>query len=233
MQLPDVQGGQQRGHCVGLVGGIQRRVDAAIRADVIKGDDPPPRRIQRAARAHQRVHPAALGEFRGRREVTVGGDAAGHEHRGRVFRTQAFPRQAHGPAAAVAQVQFQRQHAADGVDGRSTRHRRRHREAGRGDGDRGGLQQAHGTSDLQCGKAIDAHGEPVEESMRAPFPARIDNHLPVDTQVPAGLGTFLPGAALRPQVEVAPASKGLSLRRSRWMERSWQRPPRMSIASCE
>src|SRR5690606_25349196 len=60
--------------------------------------------------------------------------------------------------------------------------------------------------------------------------AAVDNHLPVDAQVPAGLGTFprLPRAA---PGEAAPASKGLSLRRSRWMGGSCQPSGTMSISS--
>src|SRR5690606_36357364 len=79
-------------------------------------------------------------------------------------------------------------------------------------------------------RTIDACGEPVEGRCARRGEAAVDNHLPVDAQVPAGLGTFprLPRAA---PGEVAPASKGLSLRRSRWMGGSCQPSGTMSISS--
>jgi hypothetical protein len=57
------------------------------------------------------------------------------------------------------------------------------------------------------------------------------NHLPVDAQVPAGLGTVEEHAMQRVLHQVAPASSGLSLGRSRWMAAACQRPRRVSIAS--
>ena len=52
------------------------------------------------------------------------------------------------------------------------------------------------------------------------------NHLPVDTQVPAGLGTI--GESFR-LLLVAPASSGLSLSRSRWMSAKWSEADGESI----
>jgi hypothetical protein len=100
--------------------------------------------------------------------------------------------------------------------------------------------EGRGRSGVACGRG-EAHGgipEGEGPSSRAgqrrsaaatarPGREADRNHLPVDAQVPAGIGTAME-LSLHP---VAPASSGLSLSRSRWMGAGCQRLPGLSIAS--
>ena len=204
-QLVDVQRIEQGGDGVGLVGGVDRRIQVAIGADVIEGQDAVAGRIQRAPGGDQGIGPARLGEGGAGRGVAMGGNAAGQEHHRRIGRPLQFVAQDQGAHAGVAHRQCQRDLAAQG--GRHAGDRRVGGSAGwRELRVRGGVGEAHGEGSV--GKTAI---EPSRGS-RSPCVGTERTIFRQTAQVPAGFGTTHTLA----RVLAAPASKGLSLRRSRW-----------------
>jgi hypothetical protein len=132
-QHVDAERVQQQRKRVGLVGGVDRRIDAAIGADVVEREDPQVRRIQRAAGIQQAFGPAGIAIQCVRGHVPMRGNAAGHEDHRRACGAGQFVGDAQLAGAGVAGGEHCVDGAAAGVE-HIRRHcsRRAHRFAARG-----------------------------------------------------------------------------------------------------
>ena len=72
VQARDAQRIQQCGDCIGLVGGVDRRIQAAVGPEEIEGQQSARRGIQRAAGTDQPLYPTFLGKYRAGSEMAMG-----------------------------------------------------------------------------------------------------------------------------------------------------------------
>ena len=222
LQRLDAQRLQQQRDRVGLVGGVDGRVQAAIGAEVIETQHAALTGRQHATGIEEALRPPRRGIDRIRRGMAVRGNAAGEEdHRGSGRTDQ-----------LVGEAQFARTGMArgeDGVDGAAQhlravvgadigagRGRVRPQGPGRGRGGAlGGVAfgEAHGTAPME---GVHRHrGGPEDRRRRQRAPqSRHRTHLPGTRRSPQDLAPR-PGGCLRSAPhQVAPASLGLSLSRS-------------------
>ncbi|MNM89766.1 hypothetical protein D3C81_1020030 [compost metagenome] len=201
MQLFDVQCIQQCSDGIGLVSGVDRHIEVAIGADEIETEQTTALRIQRAAEAGQTLGPTLLGKARVGRDMTVCGDTAGHQHHRQAGSANQFIAQAQQTLSCVTHRQPHFHFTAHGgdralgaVEGSSRKFL-----GGNCSGETHGgipIRSSHRASRSPC-SPCDARNEPSFRWTRGP--RRIWHQ----TQALARL-------------LVAPASKGLSLCRSRW-----------------
>ena len=222
LQRLDPQRLQQQRDRVGLVCGVDRRVQAAIGAEVVEAQHAALAGRQHAAGIEQALRPARRGIHRIRRGMAVRGNAAGEEdHRGSGRTDQlvgeaqlARPGVARGEDGVDAAAQHLRAIVGAGIG--AGRGRVRPQGPGRGRGGALGdvaFGEAHGTAPMEGLHRHRGGPEGRRRRQRAPL-SRHRTHLPGTRRSPQDLAPR-PGGCLRSAPhQVAPASLGLSLSRS-------------------
>jgi hypothetical protein len=210
---------------------MDRCIERAVGAEPVDREDARAAHVQPLPGL--RLPPAALGMVIARQHMAMRGNAAGDDHYRRARCTDVFVGDAQAAFAGMAQRQHGVDFAARG--GRVAGDRRLRSRFVIGLGTDGVGEVLRGAIDEAHGGCIPDGRRPLRTGHRGcgcadVEPHRADTAQPSSrrTQVPAGIGTT-PKLALR---QVAPASKGLSLSRSRWMAAACQRFSGLSIASC-